>query len=127
MGALYTLARMAVGKEQRLREFIRRLRSAPPVASFQEARELLGKTLNAVEDELSGVAFDPSNWQSDGRMYPPQDDSERSVPEHPRVRRFRSRRHNTFIATNGALEIRTIDGEVLITKPGADGRSVWDL
>ena len=76
---------------------------------------------------MSDVPFDPSKWQSDGRMYPPQDDSERAVPEHPNVRRFRSRRHNTYIAMNGALEIRTIDGDVLLSKTGADGRSVWDL
>lgn len=117
---------MAVGKEQRLREFIRRLRIAPPAASFDEARRLLEQTLNAVEDEMSGVSFDPAKWQSDGRMYPPQDDSERSVPGYPSVRRYRSRRHNTFIGTNGAVEIRTVDDEILLKKAGADGRFLWD-
>ena len=85
------------------------------------------KTLNAVEDELSGMPYDLEKWQSDGRMYPPQDDSERGVPGRPFVRRYRSRRHNTFIAENGALEIRTVDDEILLTKAGADGRFIWDL
>jgi len=118
---------MAVGKLRRLREFIRRLREAAPAASAEEARALIETTLNEVEDELSGVLFDPTRWQSDGRMYPPQDDSARDVPSHPFVRRYRSRRHNTFIGSNGAFEIHTIDGEVLIAKQGADGRTVWDL
>jgi hypothetical protein len=118
---------MPAGKERRLREFINRLREAAPARSATEARALLETILNAVEDELSGVPFDPTRWQSDGRMYPPQDDSEREVPSHPFVRRYRSRRHNTFIGSNGALEIQTVEGEVLISKPGADGRSVWDL
>jgi hypothetical protein len=118
---------MSVGKEQRLREFLRRLHDSPRASSFDEARQLVEKTLNAVEDEMSDVPFNPANWQSDGRMYPPQDDSERPVPGHPSLRRYRSRRHNTFIGTNGALEIRTVGGEVLLTKAGADGRFVRDL
>jgi len=118
---------MTVRREQRLREFIRRLRDAPAASSFEEARRLLEKTLNDVEDEMSGVPFDPARWESDGRMYPPQDDSERSVPGRPAVRRYRSRRHNTFIGTNGALEIRTIDDEILLSKAGVDGRSIADL
>jgi hypothetical protein len=118
---------MMVGKEQRLRELIRRLQVAPPAASFDEARRLLATTLNTVEDEMSGVPLDLSRWQSDGRMYPPQDDSERPVPGQPAVRRYRSRRHNTFIGVNGALEIRTIEHEILLRKAGADGRFISDL
>ncbi|HEX6086448.1 MAG TPA: hypothetical protein VF266_18110 [Thermoanaerobaculia bacterium] len=118
---------MVTGKEQRLRELIRRLRLAPPAASFDEARRLLETTLNAVEDEMSGVPFDPARWQSDGRMYPPQDDSERTVPGQAAVRRYRSRRHNTFIGNNGALEIRTVEHEILLRKAGADGRFISDL
>jgi hypothetical protein len=118
---------MTAGKEQRLREFIRRLRAAAPAASFEDARRLVEKTLNAVEDEMSGMSFNPEKWQSDGRMYPPQDDSERAVPGRPFVRRYRSRGHNTFIGTNGALEIRTVDDEIVLTKAGADGRFLWEL
>jgi len=87
---------------------------------------LLSSILNSVEDELSGVPFDPSKWQSDGRMYPPQDDSRRHVVGYPNVTRFRSRRHNTFIGENGSIEIVELGGAVLLRKHGADGKHVWE-
>jgi hypothetical protein len=37
---------------------------------------------------------------------------------------MRSRGHNTFIRTNGAIEASA--GEVLLSKPRADGRGAWD-
>jgi hypothetical protein len=40
---------------------------------------------------------------------------------------MRTRGHNIFIALNGALEIQTAKGRVvLLSKAGADGRKVWD-
>lgn len=62
----------------------------------------------------------------DGRMDPPQADSARSVPSHPSVRRFRSSSHNTFLGDNGAIEIQTLAGETIFSKPGADGEGVWN-
>ena len=117
---------MAITKAQRLNEFLHRLLASAPAASAEGALALLALTLNAVEDEFSGVPYDPSSWQTDGRMYPPQTDSQRRVPDRPDVTRYRSRSHNTFIAGNGAIEIQTVDGLVLLSKPGADGRSVWE-
>lgn len=83
-------------------------------------------TLNNVEDEHSGVPFDPAHWRTDGRMYPFDDDSAADVEGHPDVTSYRSRGHETFIARNGAIEIRDVrSGEVVIEKPGSDGRGPW--
>jgi hypothetical protein len=118
---------MEVPKTERLAEFCRRLLSAPPAASRDEALTQLTNILNAVEDELTTIPYDPSRWLNDGRLYPPQPDSIREVPASPGVRRFRSRTHNTFIGGNGAMEIVRMDGTVELRKPGADGRGVWEL
>jgi hypothetical protein len=116
---------MPITKAMRLAEFLRRLRWAAPASDAQEAFELVARTLNAVEDEFSGTPFDPSVWQTDGRLYPPQADNQRAVPGRHGVTRYRSRSHNTFIAENGAIEIQTVEGVVLLSKPGADGETVW--
>jgi hypothetical protein len=118
---------MQIPKAERLREFYRRLREAPDSASLDEALEQLTRILDSVEDEMFGVPRDPANWLRDGRIYPPQRDSARPVPDHPRVTRFRSRKHSTFIGANGAVEIVSSQGLVELRKAGADGRGVWEL
>jgi hypothetical protein len=117
---------MPVTKAERLAEFLRRLQRAEQATTAAEAFALLASTLNTVEEELSGAPYDPTSWQTDGRMYPPQPDSSREVVGRPDVTRYRSQAHNTFICANGAIEIRTIDDVVLISIPGADGHSVWE-
>jgi len=118
---------MEVPKRERLDEFFRRLLAAPNAGSFDEALAQLSKILDAVEDELSGAENSPQDWQSDQRLYPPQKDSLRFVPEHPRVRRFRNRRHSTYLGENGSVEIVSLSGRVEVQKPGRDGRGVWEL
>lgn len=118
---------MEVPKRERLEEFFRRLLAAPSAGSFDEALAQLSTILDAVEDELSGAENPPRDWQSDQRLYPPQKDALRIVPEHPRVRRFRNRRHSTYIGENGSVEIVTLSGRVEVKKPGHDGRGVWEL
>ena len=53
-------------------------------------------------------------------------DSASDVQGYPGVTSYRSRKHETFIANNGAFEIRNVDtGATEIAKPGADGKGVW--
>jgi len=115
---------MDVSKPDRFREFLRRLKQAPCVGSHDEAFDLLCRTLNKVEDELTDIPFQPDNWETDGRMYPPKDDNARDVSGRIDVIRYRHKAHSTFIRDNGAIEIQTVEGAVLFEKPGSDGRGV---
>jgi hypothetical protein len=114
---------------ERFALFLKRLMASAAATTQDEARTLLAETLNAVEDAFSGVAFDPDKHITDGRLYPPQDDSRRDVLGRNDVVRFRSRGHNTWIASNGAIRIEKIGktGEpsvCCLDKPGADGMTV---
>jgi hypothetical protein len=113
-------------KADRLEEFFWRLRALPAAETFQEAVRQIETTLNAVEDELTGIPYDPSRWRSDGRLYPPQEDNMLETGRR-QVGGFRSFRHRTFIGFNGAIEIRETSGRMVFSKPGADGKSVADL
>jgi hypothetical protein len=108
-------------KAERFAEFLRRLGAA---SSFDEAYRLVCDTLDAVEDEMTSIPFDPPNWMVDGRMYPPQMDNMRGVPGRPDVKEFRNRRHFTRIGTNGAVEIKDSRGQPIFAKPGSDGRLI---
>ena len=113
-------------KHLRFAEFIRQLQALPRPSDHAEARRQIGETLNKVEDEHSGVPFDPAHWRTDGRMYPFEEDSATDVDGFPDVTAYRSRGHETFIAKNGAFEIHDLSsGEVVIEKPGSDGKRVW--
>lgn len=114
-----------LSKSDRLQEFLRRLDAAEPASSAEGALELVSQMLNAVEDELTDIPFDPSSWMDDGRLYPPQADSAFRVPDHPDLIRYRNRDHNTIVSKWGAIEIRTASGEVILEKPGASGKGVW--
>ena len=112
---------------ERLTEFYRRLGEAEPAGSGTEALELLGRILNEVEDAMTGIRYDPDTQGSDGRMYPPQEDARRRVPGEPDVVRYRTRGHNVFIRSNGAIEIQRVGvGDVEFHKAGNDGRTVWE-
>ena len=111
----------------RLQEFFARLGSCRPFTSFEEAYEGLVSTLEAVEDELTGIPNNPQNWKTDGRLYPPQRDNWFEVREHSGITRMRTKAHNVFVASNGAIEIRTVKtDQVVFSKAGSDGRKVWE-
>lgn len=114
-------------KPKRLRIFLERMEAAPPLNSANEALALLSDVLNSVEDEFSEVPYNPHLWKSDGRMYPPQEDNARKVPNRPLLRRYRHLNHNTFIGQNGSIRIETISGKLLLDKAGADGRKTEEL
>ena len=110
---------------ERLIELLQRLEAASPSASAEEAFGLLVTTLNQVEDEMSGVAFDPDYPLDDGRMYPPKDDARREVDGRPDLQRFRSRKHNIYISDDGALRIEEVKGsKCLLNKPAKSGRTI---
>ncbi|MFS8068193.1 MAG: hypothetical protein ACMG6S_17705 [Byssovorax sp.] len=118
---------MATSKAERLKEFKKRVEQAPSCGSFDEGISLVTKMLNDVEDEMSDTPYDPAAWEHDGRMYPPQEDSIRLVEGHPEVKRLRSRFHNTFIRTNGGIKIEDLrNSQVILDKPGNDGRKAFD-
>jgi hypothetical protein len=116
-----------LSKTKRLRLFIEQLDSAPSASTADGALDLIARVLNEVEDQHSGVENNPDAWKDDGRMYPPKEDNRREVPDRPSLRRYRSAKHNTFIGLNGSIRIRDLDGNILLDKPGSDGRKTFDL
>lgn len=107
----------------RLAEVFRRLERLPAATSAEEARALLERVLDSVEDEMSGVPKDPSRWKSDGRMYAPQPDSE-VRPPRAGVRKFRTRGHYVLFGSNGAMEVQDLRGRTVHRRSGADGRGM---
>lgn len=117
-----------LSKAKRLKLILERLDAATPAGSETEALALLSQIMTMVEDEHSGIENNPNAWRTDGRMYPPQEDNRRAVPDRPSLSRYRSVRHNTFIGANGSLQIVDLqDGKVLLDKAGQDGRRVDEL
>lgn len=83
--------------------------------------------MNEVEDELTAIPYNPEKWREDGRLYPPQPDSQRPVTGREDVIRLRSKGHSTFIRDNGAIEVVSLDtGETVFRAPGVDGKEVWE-
>lgn len=115
---------MSLSKFERFQEFLKRLQALPLAKSHDEAFKFLTDTLNQVEDELSDIPFRPEHWQTDGRMYPPEEDNAREVEGRGDLIRYRHKAHNTLIRDNGAMQIRDVNGGLLFDRPGKDGQSV---
>ena len=80
--------------------------------------------MNAIEDAHSDVIYDPENWMTHDRMYPPQDD-QRKVSNVSGATLFHARRRNIWIGGNGSIRIEVRvgpdRGRLLLDKSGADG------
>jgi hypothetical protein len=110
-------------KKERLSIIFESLIAAPRPSNFDEAWKLLHNTFNEIEDRLSGVPFNPSDWKNDGRLYPPEFDSELQCALKG-VRMFRARRHRIYIAANGAILIGSVidPRDIPMDIPGKDGK-----
>jgi len=111
---------------ERLRAIQVRLQAAERVSTHDEAFVLLTRIVNEYEDEHSGIPYEPGAARTtpDGRIYPPEPDSEKpsSVPG---ARRYRTRGHNVYIGSNGAIAFENVkSGVIEFSKPGSDGEEV---
>jgi hypothetical protein len=115
-------------KAERMVEFRARLAKAPSASSAEEALALVNRVLDQVEDELSGIPYDPAAVRqlvTDGRMYGPHASFASSWKDRHDITRFAHARHDTFIRDNGVILIRLRNPlTILLSKPGADGREV---
>jgi hypothetical protein len=116
-----------LSKTERTKIFLERLAAERPAGSANQALALLAEVLNAVENEFSGVPYRPEHWKTDGRMYPPQEDSRVRCPERPSLRKYRNKGHYNFIGLNGSIRIETLDAQILLDKRGEDGRKTDEL
>ncbi len=112
-----------LSKDERVAIFLKRLRKARAVATSAAAYTLVCETLNEVEDEYSGVAYNPSAWLDDGRRYPAQEDQAQALSGGVTI--YRHRGHKTYLADNGAIVIWDIFQEAIVfSKRGKNGKKV---
>jgi hypothetical protein len=123
--AVFWCPEVEMERSERFALFLEELNGAEPASTFEEARRMAERILNDVEDRYSGAPFNPANWRSDGRLYPPQDDR-RLEEDIEGVRTFRTVRHYVSFADNGAIFIRKVGASpgtgIELDKPGRDGR-----
>ncbi len=96
-----------LSREERLREYFRRLGGQPASQTAEEALNRIVRTLDEVEDAHSGIPKSeppPPMNMSDGRMYPPQAD--RIIRNRDGTITTRTRGHDIFIGSNGSITIR---------------------
>ncbi|MBL1080312.1 SHOCT domain-containing protein [Nocardia sp. 2] len=103
---------------QRLDIYYERLGQLPPANSADEAFNQVATTLDAVEDQYSGVPRNPNpglDW--DGRMYPPREDYTVQNPDGSLTANTKGSVIN--IGSNGSIEIISKNsGQVEFFKPG---------
>jgi hypothetical protein len=115
-------------KRERVEAFIARLGAAPPVATADEAVNLVNAVVDAVENEMTDIPYDPAAAEqlvTDGRMYGPHAKFATDYKDRRDLTRYAHTAHDTFIQANGAILIRIRKPPtVLLSKPGADGKEV---
>jgi hypothetical protein len=111
-------------RRQRLQEFFRRLASAPACRSAETAFDCVRVILNTVEDELSGIPYDPCHPRRDGRLYPAKATQRCRAPGRPDLRRYRFRAHRLYIGPSGAILIADRVAGPVLSKPAFDGALV---
>ena len=115
-----------MGIRERLEVFFERLNALPPFGSHDEALAAIDRVMTAVEDELSGIARDPTGMPkfADGRMYPPVPNYSRDC-EFPGVTMYVQKRHSTFISATGALFIvDRATGSIAFEKADCNGTRI---
>lgn len=110
-------------RTQRLTEYFNRLRQQPASRTAEETLVRLSQTLMEVEDELSGIPRQeppPPPNRPDGRMYPPQADNIRRLPDGSITARTAG--HRIEIGADGSITIRNVrTGDIDFHQPGAGG------
>lgn len=106
-----------LSKSDRLAEFGKRLRNAPPAKNADEALGQIGKTLDDVEDAFSGVPKSANpGLKYDGRMYPPQADNIKRLADGSI--KVRTKGNRIDIGANGSIDIFDLNGNSILSKPG---------
>ncbi len=105
---------------ERLNELYRRLAAAPRAAAADDAFDLICRTLDEVEDEMSGIPKQtppPPLRAPAGRLYPPQADRIVRQPDGTLV--ARTRQHVIRVGADGSIAIvSATKGVVEFTKSG---------
>ncbi len=119
-----------LSKTERLKLLYEYLSQCEPATDYDSALALISATLMEIEDQYSGVPYDPAEAGVDGRMYAPAERYRRAQWERLGVRCYWQVAHATFLADNGAIEVRPRVGANLgaisFEKAGKDGRKVSD-
>jgi hypothetical protein len=95
---------------ERLHEFYRRLREQLPSKTADEALAQIGETMDAVENEMSGIAkhsIGPEPNLFDGRMYPPHPKFIKRKTDGSIIANLAS--HRIEIGANGSIKILRVD------------------
>ncbi|HYT59575.1 MAG TPA: hypothetical protein VEL06_05360 [Haliangiales bacterium] len=103
---------------ERLAIFYRRLEAAAPATNADEALNLVCRLIEQVEDEFCAVPREePPPLKFTGRMYPPQQDRVRRLPEGGVV--ANTRRHRIYCQPDGTISIVHVPSrKTVMTKDG---------